>query len=127
MASSRWCRVTAAAKLGLSALPSRMGFSQSHVELGNIVAGIAGQPFRNPATPRRYVKLGEFLGGALGPANCQLLLLHRGAGGGGERQIPSVAVNLNQKLGAAGDAAADLERHNRPLGIFAADDAVDTS
>src|SRR3954452_15088362 len=46
-------------------------------------------------------------------------------GGRGQRQVASVAMYLEQELGAASHAAADLERHHCTLGFLAADDAVD--
>ena len=55
------------------------------------------------------------------PLQLQLLALHRRPRGRGEHEIALIAMNLEQELGAARHASADLKGHDRTVAYDAVD------
>src|SRR5580700_338324 len=109
---------------GAGGLALADALGQMRIKLPDIVRGPRWHPVRHPAVFRRNRKVGQLLDLALRALQLQLLPLHRGARGGGERQVALVAVDLEKELGATCHTAADLERYDGAIPDNPVDDEL---
>src|SRR6266550_4413277 len=109
-------------KAGAGGLAVSDALGELGVELRYVVARIRSEPLRDPPVFAGHRQKGECRALAPRALQVQLLALHRGARGGGEREVTLCPVDLEQEIGPARHAAADLERHDRPTPYDAVDD-----